>query len=285
MATPASGGVESVEPAGAEVIETNTVSSDDQDEMVVTQTIAIPQAEPVQDVAPAPAPQPVEAEPIVAERVEVEPVRAEPVETETVETQPVTTRRVEIEPTVAQPAVDEALTAQSVTVEPVIAEPIAEPTPPPVSAQPERSTTTASGTEPITVERREEELRARTVERQSGVVRVTKDVVEEERTIEAPVTHEEVHVRRVTPTTSDVDVSEAFRGGVTEVPVSEEGLVASKEVRLAEEIEIEKRAVSGTERVSDTVRKEVVDVQEVGPVEVEHVSEDPLHEIVRPDDK
>lgn len=176
--------------------------------------------------------------------------------------------------TTATPAV-----SQAETVTPTSAQPA-------VPAVPDESTTLrsagATDDEALRVRRYEEELRASTVERQAGAVRIEKDVVEEQRTLEVPVSREEVHVRSVTPSTTAGDVADAFQEGVIEVPLTEEEVVARKQVRVAEELEIEKRAVTETQRVSDTVRREVVDIQEVGELDVDRRSENPLDETVRP---
>ena len=121
----------------------------------------------------------------------------------------------------------------------------------------------------IRVQRHEEELQAQTVERQAGEVRVSKDVVEEQQTLEVPVTREQVTVRSTDVSGTDADTSQAFQGGTISVPVREEGVEVDKQVRVAEELEIDKTAVQDTERVTDTVRKERVNVQEVGDVDVE----------------
>ena len=121
----------------------------------------------------------------------------------------------------------------------------------------------------IRVQRHEEELQTQTVERQAGEVRVSKDVVEEQQTLEVPVTREQVTVRSTDVSGTDADTSQAFQGGTISVPVREEGVEVDKQVRVAEELEIDKTAVQDTERVTDTVRKERVNVQEVGDVDVE----------------
>ncbi len=131
------------------------------------------------------------------------------------------------------------------------------------------SAQTSDGDDDIRVQRHEEELQAQTVERQAGEVRVSKDVVEEQQTLEVPVTREQVTVRSVETSGSVGDPSEAFQGGTISVPVREEGVEVSKQVRVAEELEIDKTTVQDTERVTDTVRKERVDVEEVGDVDVE----------------
>ena len=134
----------------------------------------------------------------------------------------------------------------------------------------------------IRVQRHEEELQAQKVARQAGEVRVSKDVVEEQQTLEVPVTREQVTVRSVETSGSVGDTSEAFQGGTISVPVREEGVEVNKQVRVAEELEIDKRAVQDTERVTDSVRREQVNVEEVGEVDVDRHSDSPLDEDVRP---
>ena len=108
---------------------------------------------------------------------------------------------------------------------------------------------------------REETLRAGTRAVRSGQVRVEKDVVSEERTIDVPVTEERVRVERHVVdrpvTAADAD---AFEETVIEVPVYGEDVVVDKTVRVAEEVEISKERVQRTERVSGTVRHEEVRV-------------------------
>ena len=161
---------------------------------------------------------------------------------------------------------------------------VAQPTPAqPVQAQPAPvQSARVEGQEHLTVELHEEELQAQKVSRQGGEVRVTKEVVEEQRTLEVPVTREQVRVTSVTPTQSAADPSQAFQEGTISVPVREEDVQVTKQVRVAEELEIGKTAVQETQRVTDTVRREQLNVQEVGEVEVERLSERPINEVVRP---
>jgi uncharacterized protein (TIGR02271 family) len=110
----------------------------------------------------------------------------------------------------------------------------------------------------------EEELVPTKTVRQAGQVRVNKDVIEEERQMDVPVTEERVKVtRRAVDKAADTgDVS--FQEESFEVPVRTEDVNVDKVVRVAEEIDIEKQAVQGKKRVSGTVRKERVDVDESG---------------------
>jgi uncharacterized protein (TIGR02271 family) len=111
------------------------------------------------------------------------------------------------------------------------------------------------------IRRYEEDLETRKTAQQAGEVTVSKDVVEEKRTIEVPVTREEVRVeRRPVGGESTTDDSDAFSGETIRVPVMEEQVAVSKVARPVEEIEVEKVQTQDTERVEDTIRKERFDV-------------------------
>ena len=120
------------------------------------------------------------------------------------------------------------------------------------------------------IPRYEEELVAEKTAGQAGAVRITKDVTEEEQTLEVPVAREEVRVRRRVLDRPVQDTSQAFQEGAIEVPVQEEAVAdVRKEARVAEELEITKDAVQDTERVTDTVRRERFDIDEAGDINVE----------------
>jgi uncharacterized protein (TIGR02271 family) len=118
----------------------------------------------------------------------------------------------------------------------------------------------------IRVPRYEEELRAGTQTVEAGEVEVRKDVVQEQRTVDVPVTREDVEVRRVAVNreASADDAAFTDSGDTLRVPIREEQVVVSKEPRVVEELEIRKVATQDTEQVSDTVRREEVDVQRTG---------------------
>jgi uncharacterized protein (TIGR02271 family) len=115
----------------------------------------------------------------------------------------------------------------------------------------------------------EEELEATKTARQAGEVQVTKDVVEEQRSMDVPVTREEVRVRRVPADREATPGEMAFQEGDTiRVPVTEEEVEVTKRPRVKEEIEIEKVARQDTERATGTVRQERVDVSAEGDATV-----------------
>jgi uncharacterized protein (TIGR02271 family) len=119
-------------------------------------------------------------------------------------------------------------------------------------------------TDTVNVPVREEELSAtrRPVER--GAVRVEKDVVAEEQALEVPVTEERVTVERHAVDRDATADDAAFDEGAIEVPVRGEEVDVQKRARVTEEVEIGKEAVGRTERVSDTVRREEVRVDDAG---------------------
>ena len=125
-----------------------------------------------------------------------------------------------------------------------------------------RATATATGEE-IRIPVMEEELTATVREQEAGAVRIEKDVIAEERTLDVPVTEERVRVeRRVVDRPVTAADADAFEETVIDVPLRRETVDVQKQARVAEEVVVGKDAVQHTERVSDTVRKEEVFVDE-----------------------
>jgi len=113
--------------------------------------------------------------------------------------------------------------------------------------------------------RSEEELRVGTTEREAGRVRLRKYVVEDEVTQTVPVRREEVRVEREPITDANVDaatdgpaISEEEHEVVLheEEPVVDKRAVPKERVRLDTDVEVDQRTVS------DTVRKERIDVDD-----------------------
>lgn len=118
-----------------------------------------------------------------------------------------------------------------------------------------------------TIEVREEQLGATTHEVDRGALRVNKHVVEEQQSIDVPVTEEEVHVNRrtVDRPAGAGDLEES----TFEVPLKGEEVEVTKETRVVEEIDIDKTARERTETVSDTVRHEEVDIDGDSDIEMD----------------
>jgi uncharacterized protein (TIGR02271 family) len=115
--------------------------------------------------------------------------------------------------------------------------------------------------------RSEEELNVGTREREAGRVRLKKYVVEDEVTQTVPVRREEVRVEREPITDANIDdatdgpdISEEEHEVTlrAEEPVVEKRTVPQERVRLDKDVHTEER------EVSDTVRKERIDVDDSG---------------------
>jgi len=116
------------------------------------------------------------------------------------------------------------------------------------------------GDEGDVLERREERLRVDKQTQKAGDVHVGKRVVEEQQSVDVPVTREEVTVER-----RPVDrpaTGEALTDDSIDVPVYEEQVAVGKETRVVEELEVGKTATTGTERVEETVRREEFDIDD-----------------------
>jgi uncharacterized protein (TIGR02271 family) len=114
----------------------------------------------------------------------------------------------------------------------------------------------------LTVELAEEELTARKRAVERGEVTIEKNVVAEEQTIDVPVTEERVSVSRRAVDRDVAAGDNVFEGGTIDVPVRGEEVDVQKSARVREEIEISKDAVQETERVTDTVRREEVQIDD-----------------------
>jgi uncharacterized protein (TIGR02271 family) len=120
-----------------------------------------------------------------------------------------------------------------------------------------------------TLELREEELSARKHSVQTGQVEVAKEVVSEQRTIDVPVTHEEVTIERRAVDHQPSDSPIRDTDATISIPVREEQVTADKRAVVYEEVNIGKRAVQDTEHVSETVRREQAVVDKEGAVKIE----------------
>jgi uncharacterized protein (TIGR02271 family) len=114
----------------------------------------------------------------------------------------------------------------------------------------------------IAVPVHEEELVARKRAVDRGAVQVNKDVVTEEQSIDVPVTEEHVEVTRRNVSGDVQPDANAFQEGTIEVPVSGEEVDVEKRARVVGEVDIDKTAEQRTERVTDTVRREEVNVDD-----------------------
>lgn len=113
-----------------------------------------------------------------------------------------------------------------------------------------------------------EQLSARKTQVQAGEVTIRKDVVTETKSIDVPVTHEEVIIERHAVNQPATAGEADFRDQTISVPVSAEQVTVNKTAVVTEEINVGKRAVTETQRVSDTVRHEEARLENPQNVEV-----------------
>jgi uncharacterized protein (TIGR02271 family) len=133
------------------------------------------------------------------------------------------------------------------------------------TAAPKTAATNAVGGQ--TVQLHEEQLHATKTPVKTGEVHVRKEVVTEQKTIQVPVTREEVVIERH-PVSGHASSGAIHAGETVRIPVSEEKVHVSKETVATEEVSVGKRKVTGTEQVSGQVRHEEVKVVTDGNVTV-----------------
>ena len=122
-----------------------------------------------------------------------------------------------------------------------------------------------------TIQVKEERLHAEKRPVETGEVSVRKEIRTETKHIDVPVEREEVVIER-TPVhgrAATTGVGDDLRPGEeVRIPVREEQVNVSKEAVVTEEVKVGKRAVHDTEHVAGQVRKEEVEVERKGDVDV-----------------
>jgi uncharacterized protein (TIGR02271 family) len=104
-----------------------------------------------------------------------------------------------------------------------------------------------------------------------GEVVLSKDVVEEEKTVDVPVMHEEVVIKR-TPLNSERSDDDISSEEAIHIPVSKEEVHVNKYTVATEEFTVSKRQVTETQHVEETLKHEEAHVNTNGSVDI--ISED-----------
>lgn len=113
----------------------------------------------------------------------------------------------------------------------------------------------------------EEQLEVHKERVQTGEINVNKRIVEEQQHFDVPVERDDVVVER-RPVTDTGNPDEEIKrepyqvGDELHIPVIEERLVVTKKEVVTEEIVVTKRKINETEHISETVRREEVDIDE-----------------------
>ncbi|WP_407371338.1 YsnF/AvaK domain-containing protein [Carnobacterium sp.] len=120
------------------------------------------------------------------------------------------------------------------------------------------------------IQLKEERLDVGTTEVQTGEVTINKTVDEETKTVDVPVKHEEVTIERH-PVTDSTPVEESLEleDETLVIPVTEEQIDVNKRSVVTDEVTINKDTKEDVKEVTDTVRRENLDVQTHGDVTVE----------------
>jgi len=128
--------------------------------------------------------------------------------------------------------------------------------------------TSTQGTAGRKVELKEEQIHPTKTTREAGEVRVHKDVITEHKSVEVPVTREEVVIERH-PVSGGASTSSNIRPGEEiRIPVKEEEVSLEKRAVVKEEVSVGKRKVQGTQKVEADVRREELRVDKQGDVDV-----------------
>jgi uncharacterized protein (TIGR02271 family) len=114
---------------------------------------------------------------------------------------------------------------------------------------------------------REEELDIHKHRMETGDVVLHKDIVEEEKTVNVPVSHDQVIIERKAvdhePTDEPITEEETVH-----IPVTAEQIDVDKHTVVTGEISAHKRSVQEDEQVHDVLHKEVADVEAHGDTDI-----------------
>ena len=131
----------------------------------------------------------------------------------------------------------------------------------------DRTADTEFAAEGAHLDLREEELDINTYRVETGDVTLHKDIVEEERSVDVPVSHDQVIIEQRTvdhkPTDEPITADETVH-----IPVTAEKIDVEKHTVVTGEISAHKRSVQETEQVHEVLRKEVADVESHGTADL-----------------
>jgi uncharacterized protein (TIGR02271 family) len=124
---------------------------------------------------------------------------------------------------------------------------------------------------------KEEQLNVSKQPVQTGEVELHKEVVTEQKTLDVPVTHEEVVVKQYAVSSNTSDTTPIGQDEEIRVPVTEERIEVTKTPVVTGEVTLEKRIVQETQRVTDTTRREELHVEQEGNAPIHGTPSDHSH--------
>ena len=106
----------------------------------------------------------------------------------------------------------------------------------------------------------EEHIKVRTELVETGRVNISKNVSQEDFTVDVPVTREEVSIEKkaINRYVDELPPATRQEGDTTIISVFREVLVVEKKILLVEEVHITKKVIESKVTASDTLRKEEV---------------------------
>lgn len=118
----------------------------------------------------------------------------------------------------------------------------------------------------ITIRLHEEELDIHKDRVRTGEIVLHKDVIEEQQTVNVPVSHDQVVIER--RSLDHVPSNESITEETIRIPVSADKVEVSKHTVVTGEISVHKREVQETEQVQDVIHREVADVENKGDTDI-----------------
>ncbi|WP_318508777.1 YsnF/AvaK domain-containing protein [Bacillus sp. T3] len=131
----------------------------------------------------------------------------------------------------------------------------------------DRTADTEFAAEDAHLDLREEEMDINKYRVDTGDVTLHKDIVEEEKTVDVPVFHDQVIIeqRAVDHKPSDEPITEEE---TVNIPVTAEKIDVEKHTVVTGEVSAHKRSVQETEQVREVLRKEVADIESNGTTDL-----------------
>ncbi len=114
---------------------------------------------------------------------------------------------------------------------------------------------------------RKEELNIAKSKVQKGEVELSKEIIEEQKTVDVPVMREEVVIERRTLNNEESD-SPITDEGTIRIPVSEEKVDVDKHTVITGELSAQKRAIEDTAHIDETLKREEARVNKIGNPDV-----------------
>ncbi|MBM4763048.1 YsnF/AvaK domain-containing protein [Bacillus sp. B15-48] len=130
-----------------------------------------------------------------------------------------------------------------------------------------RTADTEFATENVHLDLRKEELDINKYRVETGDVTLHKDIIEEEKAVDVPVSHDQVVIEQRAvdhePTDEPIVEEETIH-----IPVTAEKIDVDKHTVITGEVSAHKRPVQETEQVREVLRKEVADIESHGNTDI-----------------